>query len=136
MSVYQIDKEIFSKRLSALLEETTETVYSLGERLSLNPSTISRYVNGKMTPKVTTLYAMANIFDVEPLWLMGYDVEKRLPTYSRPVELSDAELLLITNHRAISPSDAEKAREDAAILEAFHKASPEIQEAIRRILKG
>ena len=71
-----VDIKIFSQRLSSLLSETDETVYSLAEKLSLSASTISRYANGKMIPKIPTVYSMAKIFHVNPNWLMGYNVEK------------------------------------------------------------
>lgn len=31
-------------------------------------------MNGHMLPKLTTVYYLANIYNVNPVWLMGYDV--------------------------------------------------------------
>lgn len=50
MSDFTIDKKVFGQRLSELLTETGETVYTLGDKLSLSPSTISRYTNGNSNP--------------------------------------------------------------------------------------
>lgn len=112
-----INREVFAERLSALIAESGETVYTLGEKLSLSPATISRYANGKMTPKVTTLTVLANIFDVAPFWLMGYDVEKKIPKpadYKHSIYLNE---------------------DERNFLIAYRSASPEIKEVIRRIVE-
>lgn len=80
-----VSKEIFGKRFSELLESSAETTYTIGEKLSLNPGTISRYANGLMAPKIPTLYMLANLFRVNPSWLMGYDA----PKYEDRVEPDD-----------------------------------------------
>lgn len=69
-----IDLETFSKRLASLIENSEETTYSLADKLGLTPATISRYTNALMKPKVPTIKSMAQIFNVNDAWLMGYDV--------------------------------------------------------------
>lgn len=71
MSRQNIDLGQFAARFSQLLSETEENTYTLADKLSLTPGTISRYQNGIMAPKITTLYAMAEIFHVNPEWLLG-----------------------------------------------------------------
>lgn len=71
-----IDKAVFAQRFSDALAESDENTHTLSAKLSLNPATISRYCNAKMLPKIPTLYSIANILHVNPLWLMGYDVGK------------------------------------------------------------
>lgn len=73
---YIVTKEIFSSRLKELMIANNETTYGLGELLNLSAATISRYTAAKIIPKITTVYAIANHFNVNPIWLMGYDVEK------------------------------------------------------------
>ena len=41
-------------------------------------STIYRYMNAEMAPKLTTVKYASEIFNVNPLWLMGYDVDKHI----------------------------------------------------------
>lgn len=69
-----INKGVFSLRFSALLSSSGETTYSVARKLGMSAATISRYANGIMLPKLPTVYSLANIFRVNPLWLMGYDV--------------------------------------------------------------
>lgn len=84
-----IDLNVFAKRLSGLLEESDETTYSLASKLGLTPATISRYANALMKPKVPTVVSMAQIFNVNEAWLMGYDVSKEKNNLKSPNITSD-----------------------------------------------
>lgn len=95
---YSVTKEIFSKRLKELMSDNNETTYSLGEILNLSAATISRYTDGKMAPKITTIYSMATHFNVNPVWLMGYDVEKILEAQNNKFELSKEETTLLESY--------------------------------------
>lgn len=85
-----VSKDIFAKRFSEILNSSPETTYSIAERLSLTPASISRYANGLMAPKIPTVYMMANIFNVNPLWLMGYDAPKQVEKEPTPPYSEDA----------------------------------------------
>ena len=69
----EVNKEAFGRRLTQAMEERRETTYSMADSVSLTASTISRYANGKMAPKIPTLFQLADHLQVNPLWLMGYD---------------------------------------------------------------
>lgn len=69
-----IKEETFPQRLSDLMSEFGENTYSISKKLGMSAATIRRYMNGHMLPKLQTVYSLANIFHVNPLWLMGYDV--------------------------------------------------------------
>lgn len=73
-----IKKEEFKIRLNELLKENDITPEKLGEKLSLSKSTIYRYINGEMLPKVTTIIFIAQLFNVNYTWLMGFDVAKKV----------------------------------------------------------
>ena len=76
MSPQIINVKVFARRFSEMLDASNENTHTIAAKLSLTPGTISRYSNGKMAPKITTAYMLADIFHVSPEWLMGYDVEK------------------------------------------------------------
>ncbi len=78
MSDKNIDKKVFSERLREVMKDNNETMYTLAEKLSLSPATISRYSTGKMAPKLTTIDVIAREFNINPAWLMGHDVDKKL----------------------------------------------------------
>lgn len=105
---YNVTKEIFSKRLKKLMSDNNETTYSLGEILNLSAATISRYTDGKMAPKITTIYSMATHFNVNPVWLMGYDVKKILETQNNKIELSKEETTLLENYNKLDNEDKNK----------------------------
>ncbi len=89
MTNKNIKKEKFSKRLRQLMKENNETIYTISEILDLSTSTISRYINQKMSPKITTIKILAQYFGVNPVWLMGYEVKKQLKNSC--MNLSDEE---------------------------------------------
>jgi repressor LexA len=74
-----IHTAVFARRLTEAMADAEYNTYTLAERLSLTPSTISRYMNGLMQPKMTTLQAMAGLLDVNPDWLMGQDAPRYRP---------------------------------------------------------
>ena len=65
----------FSERLSKLVKEYDTDINILANKLGIkSKSTIYRYMNGEMAPKITTVKYLAEIYNVNTLWLMGYDV--------------------------------------------------------------
>ena len=97
---YNITKELFAKRLKTLMNDNNETTYSLGEILNLSAATISRYTDAKMSPKITTIQAMAKYFNVNPAWLMGYDVEKNL-NIKKELKLTDNEINILNKYNSL-----------------------------------
>jgi repressor LexA len=73
-----INGEKFAERFKQLIEENNDTIYTIAEVLHLSAPTISRYINNKMIPKITTIEILARHYNVDPTWLLGYDVPKRL----------------------------------------------------------
>lgn len=65
----------FAKRLSDLVKEYNTDINILANKLGIkSKSTIYRYMNAEMAPKITTVKYLAELYSVNPLWLMGYDV--------------------------------------------------------------
>lgn len=73
----EIILEKFAERFSELVKNSSIEVSKLAQMLGIkSKSTIYRYMNGEMAPKLTTVKYASEIFNVNPLWLMGYDVDK------------------------------------------------------------
>lgn len=84
----QINASKFAERLSSALEESEENTYTLSAKLGISPSTISRYANGKMLPKIPVVYTIADILGVNPIWLMGADAPRlRTACNGNPVKI-------------------------------------------------
>lgn len=65
----------FSERLFKLIKDNETDINILAKALGIkSKSTIYRYMNGEMSPKITTIKYLAEYFNVNPTWLMGYDV--------------------------------------------------------------
>jgi len=94
-----INKAVFARRLTHLMEKHGETTYSMADRFSLSPATISRYMNGQMAAKITTIELMAKFFNVNPVWLMGFNVEKEMPISLMQIKLTEHECEVITAYR-------------------------------------
>lgn len=71
------DKDTFRRRLGELMKDNNDTTYTLAEYLHLNNGTISRYLTGKIEPKIPTIQAIAEKYQVNPKWLLGQDGESK-----------------------------------------------------------
>lgn len=79
----------------------------LSSKTGIDKSQISHYLKGDYKAKQDTLYLMANALNVNPVWLMGYDVpmEKNAEDLLRKigaVPLSDIEatpIPILRNHK-------------------------------------
>ncbi len=68
----------FSERLFNLIKEHNTDINALANKLGIkSKSTIYRYMNAEMAPKITTIKYLAEIYNVNPVWLMGYEVPMR-----------------------------------------------------------
>lgn len=74
----------FAERLTELMTDNNDTIYSLAAFLHLSPSAISRYTSANMTPKTLTIEAISTKYGVNHRWLMGEDVDK----YPDTIEVS------------------------------------------------
>lgn len=72
----------FAERFSKLIKNSSIDIPKLAQMLGIkSKSTIYRYMNAEMAPKITTVKCASEIFNVNPLWLMGYDVPMEKEEY-------------------------------------------------------
>lgn len=64
----------FSERFSELV--VGKTFSQVGAEIGLSKQTVSAYVHGIRNAKKPTIMAISNQYKINPLWLMGYDVDK------------------------------------------------------------
>lgn len=70
------DENIMGKRIKECREQAGLTQEELGEKLGLQRAAINKYEKGHVeNMKRATIKRMADIFDVSPSWLMGFDEE-------------------------------------------------------------
>lgn len=69
--------ELFSKRLSQLIDTSNYTLDKIEKYVGKTNATISRYASGEITGvKRSTIVKLANFFNVSPAWLAGFTDDK------------------------------------------------------------
>lgn len=66
----------FKERFSELFDESEQTTAELAARLHVSKQTLSAWRLGVRSPKEPTIIAIARYFNVDEMWLMGFNVEK------------------------------------------------------------
>lgn len=70
-----MDNKVIGERIKQARTALNLTQSDIAKELGLNKSTIQRYETGNITRlKLPILHAIANILNVNPDWLVGYDV--------------------------------------------------------------
>lgn len=64
----------FKDRLFEALNKRDIKMTDLAKRLKVSRSTISQYCNGQIKPKRDRVFEIAKILNINPVWLLGYDV--------------------------------------------------------------
>lgn len=69
--------ELTAKRLQLALSDTGISQQELAEKSGVSKASISQYVNGSHAPSNISSGKMGKVLNVEPTWLMGFDVKMR-----------------------------------------------------------
>ena len=92
----------FSQRLKEALIITKTKQIELSRSTSIDKGTVNNYLAGKYEPKQDRLEIIADALNVDPVWLMGYDVpmerEKKVP---EKLELSEDDKAMLEVFRLI-----------------------------------
>jgi len=93
-------------RLLELMALTGDSQNDISQKSSIPKSSISHYVNGEREPRQDKISQIADAYNINPAWLLGYDVE---------IEIDSS-------------------RTRPSVLEAYMKSSPEIRSAVNKLL--
>lgn len=66
-----------AKRLQIALSNANMSQQELVEKSGVGKSSISHYINGSHAPSNISAGKIAKVLGVEPLWLMGFNVEMK-----------------------------------------------------------
>ena len=122
-------KHKMCERIKAKRTEYGMTQDELGSRLGVSKGAISRWEHGEVENiKRSVIAKMAEIFQVTPVWLMGYeDAENVTVTYEAP---DTDPLRLIVDHKPIIGRSAELALRAELYQEAMEVDPDCLQVAI------
>lgn len=66
--------EITAQRLRQAMDRADINAAELARKANVNESSISHYLNGLHAPSNLTAGRLANVLEVSPVWLQGFDV--------------------------------------------------------------
>ena len=97
----EMKNELTAKRLQLALSNANMKPQELADKSGVNKSSISQYINGSHAPSNISSGKMGKILNVEPMWLMGFDVEmrKELSSKSAKNDMIFLEKFSILNER-------------------------------------
>lgn len=102
----------FKDRLHELLSYYGINQTEFSDKTGIKKDMVSRYLSGQRIPKQSTLVQISKVYDVNPAWLMGYDV---------PMFLKDVN---------------KRAEDNARLITYFEKMSKENQEMLLKLAES
>ncbi len=73
---YESDKMVTAQRLKEAMNDAGMNLTELSEKSKVSKSSISQYMHGIQSPSNLSSSAIAKVLDVNPVWLMGFNVPK------------------------------------------------------------
>lgn len=73
---YDSDKMVTAQRLKEAMNDAGMNLTELSEKSKVSKSSISQYMHGIQSPSNLSSSAIAKVLDVNPVWLMGFNVPK------------------------------------------------------------
>lgn len=100
-------------RLSQALAMRGLSKKDLADKTGISPSSITRYVQGTLIPKTNQVSRMAEILNVNPLWLACIDDDEE------PIKLSQKDLDRSEIERYLSKMDADQMSDTLEFIRKF-----------------
>ena len=107
--------DLTAMRIREAMSDMNITQQELADKAKIGKSSISHYVNGSNEPGNKSAYAMAQVLNVNPAWLMGLNVPKHTDSIEEDMK------------------QLERANE---FYELYKNADPDVKAAIETILKS
>lgn len=113
-----MEKTTSKDRLNELMRILDLTQADICQKAGIPKSAMSMYVNGKRTPRQDAIAKICDAYNLDPAWLMGYDVPME-----RKANASEAErdFQLVYKVSLLSPHDREVIEKMIDALASFDK---------------
>lgn len=69
-----------AKRLKLAMDNKNLTAKQLSDKSGVSEPSISQYIHGTFAPRNKTAAKLAKVLQVNPMWLMGFDVPMKDPS--------------------------------------------------------
>ena len=124
--------ELTAKRMQLALSNANMIPQELAEKSGVSKSSISQYVNGSHAPSNISSGKIGEVLGVNPLWLMGFDVDMKESTIEKlPKEVNDvtlAEYDRIKKYRFISDHSPDGAGVVDMVLDREYSIAKKLKE--------
>ena len=115
--------DTFANRLKKIMDLNNIKAIELSEKTGISKSQISHWISGTYKAKQDSLTLLAEFFDVDEIWLMGFDVPMKSER-KRLTEKEEQELLKnILKRKGFLNENEEMTEEDFNKLIEFAKAN-------------
>ncbi len=110
--------ELTAQRLALALSNANMRPQELADKSGVSKASISQYVNGSHAPSNISSGKMASVLNVNPLWLMGFDVPmiENKSTNDQPTTIAAH-----FDSDEYTEEELEKIKEFAAFIKATRK---------------
>ena len=113
-----------ARRLRDALNRKELTASELAKRSGVSKASISQYMNGSHVPSNISASKLANVLDVNPLYLMGFDIPEEIPKYNQLngadrdalFKLPDGSAEIIEIYRSLGPARRKQLKDYAKFL--------------------
>ena len=119
----------FQERFSLLVNGSPKTASQIAASLHVAKQTVSMWLSGARSPKTPTIETIAYHFEVNPLWLCGFDVPRSIPSMPDDFPYEEYGLLPMPKMRRI-PLLGDIACGVPILAEENHECSIDIPEHI------
>lgn len=108
-------------RLRNILSERNMTAQELANRSGVGKSSISHYINGNNEPHTLNAGKMAAVLNVNPMYLMGYDVSIEIDAEAKEEKTISMAKRLLAYMERLNPEGIKKLEERAEELTEMSK---------------
>ena len=116
-------KEKCSTRIAKALAIRGMKQYELCEKTKIPKSAISQYISGAFEPKQDRVFLISQALNVDPAWLMGFDV---------PMEKKDAQ----PTQQKSSPTEPQLSEGEKVLLDLFNRVPKDQQQLVLQMIRA
>lgn len=111
-----------SARIAKALSIRGMKQYELCEKTKIPKSAISQYISGAFLPKQDRIFLIAQALNVDPVWLMGYDV---------PMEKKEGQ-----EAKKDSPTEMQLSEGEKVLLDLFNRVPKDQQQLVLQMIRA
>lgn len=122
------------QRLHELMDYYHINQTELCNKTGLQKSALSNYLNGDREPRQNQISLIADPFNINPAWLMGYDA----PMFNEPTDTEKSAIIreLYNNFTEEQLNNPETASQIMEFVNLALKVNPDVRAGLLQTLKG